>query len=234
MLLGTLIETAGATPTDWRTLRTDDRVVDRETVQRMAEGDAEALAAVYDRHIRSVFGLAMRVLQDQGDAEDVVQEVFSQAWTQAKRYDATRGSVVSWLLMMSRSRGHRPTAVETGQTGLGTAPARHRCRRAARPRAGRRAVCPDRRVGGCTARGADRIATDPACRDRTGLLRGTDTDTDRRAARTAARYREDSDTHGSPEAARGIGRKMSRVLQLLLLPRGEGRGEGQGRSRMRP
>jgi len=104
MLLGTLIETAGATPTGWRTLRTDDRVVDRETVQRMAEGDAEALAAVYDRHIRSVFGLAMRVLQDQGDAEDVVQEVFSQAWTQAKRYDATRGSVVSWLLLMSRSR----------------------------------------------------------------------------------------------------------------------------------
>jgi RNA polymerase sigma-70 factor (ECF subfamily) len=83
---------------------TDDRVVDRETVQRMAEGNPEALAAVYDRHIRSVFGLAMRVLQDQGDAEDVVQEVFSQAWTQAKRYDATRGSVVSWLLMMSRSR----------------------------------------------------------------------------------------------------------------------------------
>ena len=101
MLLGTLIETPR---TGWGTPPTDDRVVDRETVQRMAEGDAEALTAVYDRHIRSVFGLAMRVLQNQGDAEDVVQEVFSQAWTQAKRYDATRGSVVSWLLMMSRSR----------------------------------------------------------------------------------------------------------------------------------
>ena len=101
MLLGTLIDVTGA---GWGRTPTDDRVVDRETAQRMAEGNPEALAAVYDRHIRLVFGLAMRVLQDQGDAEDVVQEVFSQAWTQAKRYDATRGSVASWLLMMSRSR----------------------------------------------------------------------------------------------------------------------------------
>ena len=100
MLLGTLIDVTDA---GWGRTLTDDRVVDRETAQRIAEGDPEALAAVYDRHIRAVFGLAMRVLQDQGDAEDVVREVFSQAWTQAKRYDATRGSVASWLLLMSRS-----------------------------------------------------------------------------------------------------------------------------------
>ena len=101
MWLGTLIDVSDA---GWGRAQTDGRVVDRETAQRMAEDDPEALAAVYDKHIRSVFGLAMRVLQDQGDAEDVVQEVFTQAWTQAKHYDATRGSVASWLLMMSRSR----------------------------------------------------------------------------------------------------------------------------------
>ena len=101
MLLATLID---VTEAGWGRTPPDDRVVDRETVQRMAEGDPEALAAVYDRHIRAVFGLAMWVLQDQRDAEDVVQEVFSQAWTQAKRYDATRGAVASWLLMIARSR----------------------------------------------------------------------------------------------------------------------------------
>lgn len=97
MLLGALIH--GTEPGT-----TDDRVVDRDTVQHMAEGDPQALAVVYDRHIRAVFGLAMRVLQNQGDAEDVVQDVFSQAWTQAKRYDAGRGSVASWLLTIARSR----------------------------------------------------------------------------------------------------------------------------------
>jgi RNA polymerase sigma-70 factor, ECF subfamily len=80
------------------------RVVDRESVQGMSERDPDALALVYDRHIRSVFGLAMRIMQDQNDAEEVVQGVFSQAWAQAARYDATRGPVAAWLLMMARTR----------------------------------------------------------------------------------------------------------------------------------
>jgi len=80
------------------------RVVDRESVQGMSERDPDALALVYDRHIRSVFGLAVRIMQDQDDAEEIVQGVFSQAWAQAARYDATRGPVAAWLLMMARTR----------------------------------------------------------------------------------------------------------------------------------
>lgn len=77
---------------------------DQEAVRRVARGDADALAELYDRHARAVFSLALHIAGDQAAAEDVVQEVFSQAWAQASRYEPARGSVAGWLLIMTRSR----------------------------------------------------------------------------------------------------------------------------------
>jgi RNA polymerase sigma-70 factor (ECF subfamily) len=89
---------------DRRTGQDDATAVDLETVRRLARGEAEALAALYDRHARAVYSLALRILGEPREAEEVVQDVFTQAWTQAGRYDRGRGAVAAWLLMMARSR----------------------------------------------------------------------------------------------------------------------------------
>src|SRR5436305_14236994 len=77
---------------------------DRSTLERMATGDHDALAELYDRHGRIVYSLALRILRDQRDAEEVVQDVFAQAWRQSGRYSAGRGSVVAWLMTLDRRR----------------------------------------------------------------------------------------------------------------------------------
>ena len=77
---------------------------DRTAVDRMAHGDASAVANLYDRHARAVYSLALRMLADAAEAEDVVQDVFTQAWRQAGLYDPARAPVIGWLLVIARAR----------------------------------------------------------------------------------------------------------------------------------
>jgi RNA polymerase sigma-70 factor, ECF subfamily len=77
---------------------------DAHIVRRMAGGDPSALAMLYDRHARAVYSLSTRILADREEAQDVVQEVFSQAWAQAGRYEAGRAPVLTWLLVITRAR----------------------------------------------------------------------------------------------------------------------------------
>ena len=77
---------------------------DHSAVARMAAGDQTALGEFYDRHGRAVYSLAFRILRDQRDAEEVVQDVFAQAWRESARYNTRRGSVMAWLMTLTRSR----------------------------------------------------------------------------------------------------------------------------------
>jgi RNA polymerase sigma-70 factor (ECF subfamily) len=77
---------------------------DRLIVRRMAGGDHLALGELYDRHARLLYSLALRIVRERSDAEDVLQETFSQVWRQANRFEASRGTVVGWLVTVTRSR----------------------------------------------------------------------------------------------------------------------------------
>jgi RNA polymerase sigma-70 factor, ECF subfamily len=83
---------------------TDQNVADLDAVARMAAGDESALATLYDRHATAIYSLALRITRRPQDAEDVTQQVFTQAWQTAARHERARGAVAAWLLMMARSR----------------------------------------------------------------------------------------------------------------------------------
>lgn len=69
-----------------------------------AAGDQRAFADLYDLLAGRVFGLIMRILVDRSLSEEVLQEVFLEAWQQAASFDADRGHARSWLLTIAHRR----------------------------------------------------------------------------------------------------------------------------------
>jgi RNA polymerase sigma-70 factor, ECF subfamily len=78
--------------------------MDEELVRAIANGDSRALATLYDRHAPIMLGLARRIVGGKPEAEDIVHDVFVEAWRRAADYDENRGSVKAWLLLRTRSR----------------------------------------------------------------------------------------------------------------------------------
>src|SRR3954453_14762246 len=74
-----------------------------EIVQQMAEGSQQALSQLYDQTSPMVNGLLLRVLERPEDAEEVMLDVYMKAWKYASRYNAQRGSVPAWLMIMARN-----------------------------------------------------------------------------------------------------------------------------------
>jgi RNA polymerase sigma-70 factor (ECF subfamily) len=77
---------------------------DAALVARVVARDPGAIADLYDRHSRLLFGLILRILKERGEAEDVLQEVFLSVWTRADTYKPALGSPVAWLVRIARNK----------------------------------------------------------------------------------------------------------------------------------
>jgi RNA polymerase sigma-70 factor (ECF subfamily) len=76
---------------------------DAELLLRVADRDRVAFELLYQRYVRSVFGLALRRLRDRQRAEDAVQETFTAVWRSAASYRPERGPAAPWLYAVARN-----------------------------------------------------------------------------------------------------------------------------------
>jgi RNA polymerase sigma-70 factor (ECF subfamily) len=76
----------------------------QEWLRRIACGDLDAMSELYDVLSGPLFSVALRILSDVGEAEEVLQDVFQTIWTHAGDYDASRSRPFSWMLVLLRRR----------------------------------------------------------------------------------------------------------------------------------
>jgi RNA polymerase sigma-70 factor, ECF subfamily len=82
----------------------DRESVDAELMRRIASGEKQALAELYDRFSGPLYGTAQRILRDDAEAQDVVHDTFVALWDKAASFDAERGSAFAWALTLVRHR----------------------------------------------------------------------------------------------------------------------------------
>ncbi len=75
-----------------------------DLLRRSARGDQQAFAQLYDATSSRIFGLALRVVRDPAQAEEVVQEAFLEVWKTSTRFDSDRGSALSWLMTITHRK----------------------------------------------------------------------------------------------------------------------------------
>ena len=87
---------------DTRVMHASD-LTDVRLLQRIAARDTGALAELYDRHSRLLFGLILRIVRDRAEAEEILQETFVRVWTRAETYDAQVGGPLPWIVRVARN-----------------------------------------------------------------------------------------------------------------------------------
>jgi RNA polymerase sigma-70 factor, ECF subfamily len=96
---------------------------DADLLSAIADGDRQAVRALYERYSRILLGLLLRILGDRSEAEDVLQEVFLQIWKKAGDFDERRGRALHWLATIARNRAlDRRSTLESRRRLLPAAP----------------------------------------------------------------------------------------------------------------
>lgn len=81
-----------------------DQDLDLRCLERLQNGDSNALEELFDRYSPLLYSMVLRVVRTPSDAEDTLQEVWLQVWKRVATFDPRRGTVAAWLVMLARSR----------------------------------------------------------------------------------------------------------------------------------
>lgn len=77
---------------------------DEQLILRVAQGDRSAFGVLYDRFSSPLYSLALKMLTNEAEAKDLLQEVFLSVWSKAAGFRAERGSAFSWVVSHLRNR----------------------------------------------------------------------------------------------------------------------------------
>jgi RNA polymerase sigma-70 factor (ECF subfamily) len=80
-----------------------DVLTDTDLLARIAKGDVDAIGELYDRHVTVLFPIALRIVRDRAEAEDVIHDAFVTVNERAGLYVADRGTVIAWLVTLVRN-----------------------------------------------------------------------------------------------------------------------------------
>ena len=99
-----------APPSPYRRRSSARRIADNEENDEVlmtcvASGDSKALEKLFDRHAGVIKSVIFKIIHNEAEAEDVLMEVFFEAWNNATKYSAEKGKALGWLVTMARRRG---------------------------------------------------------------------------------------------------------------------------------
>jgi RNA polymerase sigma-70 factor (ECF subfamily) len=75
-----------------------------DLIRAVARGDRAAFASLYDRTSAKLYGICLRLLRDEAEAQDVLQDAYVSVWNKAEHYDSAKASPITWLAVLARNK----------------------------------------------------------------------------------------------------------------------------------